>query len=467
MFKKKENRTGSSDRSLLLDAMQLIIEGDYTPVDTKDFEDSELADKFNEVIAALKISNNNYVMRMNEAMEHIGDNATVKEMIEEVIAQKSSIEDMTGSSKEFETSINYIFDEVNNIREEANSAKEVSALSVINMNNTIASVTDSMSQIQGIHEKIDEFQEKIEQITEIIDIVKKLANQSNLLALNASIEASRAGEAGRGFAIVAGQVKELSSNTADSADTVVAYVEELEQSLSELKELIDTTTSHLQESNENVQHSVQDINNMSEHMDLINGRIHNIHDAVNTQTSVTGRFVHSIESMAESYAVLERDCFDTGNHLRAISRYVDSARGDMARGFSALTTQDWIRVFQIDHHILTWRVYNHIAGFEKLKYEQLNNPSTCKLGKWISGQTDERVLGSSQFHEVKRFHEELHRHACHAWTSMENGDRAEAIAHFDMTLAAYQKFYTAIEAFKAFMRSIGYEEETSIKPYQK
>ena len=467
MFKKKEKKTNTAnDKQLLLEAMQQFIDGKYASVDSSVYSDPEVTDKLNEMITALKKSNNNYVMRMNESMEHIGDNSCVKEMIEQVMAQTNSIQSMTASSKEFEASINSISEEVDHIREDAQAAIEVSAVSVNNMNETIEAVSDSVNRIQGIHEKVAVFQEKIEQITNIIDIVKKLANQSNLLALNASIEAARAGEAGRGFAIVAGQVKELSSNTAQSADMVVNYVEELRSSLAELKDLVDSTTEHLNESNSRVQNSVQDINSMSEHMDLINDRINNIHNAVNTQTTVTESFLRSIESMAESYEILERDCFATGDHLHSISRYVDSARGDMARGFSDLTTQDWVRVFQIDHHILTWRIYNNIAGFEHLQITQLNNPDSCKLGKWIAQQTDVRITGSSQFREVKRYHEELHQHGCDSWQAAEDGNRELALHHFDLALASYRKFYNAIENFKSYLRTIGHVDETPIKPFK-
>ena len=469
MLRKREKKSANTtnDKQLLLDAMQQFIDGKYSAVDTSAFSDSEVADKFNEMMTVLKKSNNNYVMRMNESMEHIGDNSCVKEMIEQVMFQTSSIQSMSASSKEFEASIHSISEEVDHIRDDAQAAITVSSTSVNNMNETIEAVSDSVNQIQGIHEKVAIFQEKIEQITNIIDIVKKLANQSNLLALNASIEAARAGEAGRGFSIVAGQVKELSSNTAQSADMVVAYVEELRTSLAELKTLVDSTTEHLNESNSRVQNSVRDINNMSAHMDLINERITNIHNAVNTQTNVTESFVRSIESMAESYEILERDCFATGDHLHSISRYVDSARGDMARGFSDLTTQDWVRIFQIDHHILTWRIYNNIAGFEHLQITQLNNPDGCKLGKWIAQQTDTRITGSSQFRDVKKYHEELHKHGCDSWQAAEDGNRELALHHFDLALASYKKFYDSIENFKTYLRTIGHTDETPIKPFKK
>lgn len=468
MFKKKSNSTNDiQDKQLLLDAMQKIIDGDYSPVDTTPFTDSELADKFNEVITTLKKSNNNFVMRMNEALEHVGDGSCVKEMVEQVTCQNASIQEMSSSSKELETSINSISDEVDYIREGAQAAIEVSRHSVDNMSETISAVTNSVEEIRSINTKVQDFHEKIDQITKIIDMVKKIASQSGLLALNASIEAARAGEAGKGFAVVANQVKELSNNTTNSADTVVQYVTELQASIEELMTLVENTTLHLEEGNSKVQQSVQDINNMSEHMNLINERINNIYNAVNIQTDVTNSFVKSIESMAESYSILEKDCLTTGVHLFQNGRYIDTARSDMARGFSELTTQDWIRVFQIDHHIFTWRVYNNLAGFEHLKITQLNNPKTCKFGKWAAAQTDPRIINSREFKEVYKCHENVHKHACDSWYAAEDGDRENALKHFELTLDSYNKFHAAIESFKSYMRSIGFKDETEIVVFRK
>ena len=465
--RKKSTAKDINDRQLLLDAMQQFIDGNFTPIDSTPFSDPELADKLNEVMVAFKRSNNNFLMRINEAMEHIGDNSSVKEMIEQVTSQTTAIQDMSTSSQDLESSINSISEEVDHIREGAKVAIEVSQNSVNNMSETIVAVTNSVEEIRSINSKVQDFHEKIEQITNIIDMVKKVANQSGLLALNASIEAARAGEAGKGFAVVANQVKELSNNTTQSADTVVQYVTELQTSIEELIELVNNTTGHLEEGNAKVQQSVQDINSMSEHMNLINDRINNIYSAVNTQTDVTNSFVKSIDSMAESYDILTNNCITTANHLYKIGRYTDTTRNDMARGFSALTMQDWLRVFQIDHHVFTWRVYNNLAGLEHLLITQLNNPKTCKLGKWAAEQTDPRIINSREFKDVLKHHEDVHTHACDSWYAAEDGDRETALEHFNKTLASYNLFHSAIESFKAYLKTIGYDDETQIVVYRK
>ena len=102
------------------------------------------------------------------------------------------------------------------------------------------------------------------------------------------------------------------------------------------------------------------------------------------QSDVTKDFTKQISNISDSYAELTKDCIEQGTHIFQIGRYIDTARSDMARGFSEITQQDWLRVFEIDHFILMWRVYNNAMDFERLKVTQLNNPESCKLGKWIA-----------------------------------------------------------------------------------
>ena len=229
--------------------------------------------------------------------------------------------------------------------------------------------------------------------------------------------------------------------------------------------LVNNTTDHLEESNVKVQQSVQDISNLSEHMGLINDRIADIFDAVNTQSEVTDAFIQSIQSIADSYNILTEDCVTTGNHLYRVGRYIDTTRNDMAKGFTALSMQDWLRVFQIDHHTFTWRVYNNLSGFEHLKITQLNNPKGCKLGKWAASQTDPNITNSREFKDVLKYHEDIHTHACDSWYAAEDGNRELALQHFNLTLESYNQFYDALNKFKKYLKTIGYIEETKTESF--
>ena len=277
MFGKKtaNGYSEEKDLQLLMQAMDGVIGGNYEDIDTSAFQNPAYGEKFNELIHAYKRSNNNFVMRLNQAMGSIGDNSYVKKTLDQVQSQTESIRDMENASRDMETSINNISEAMSHIRENTHDVIATADSSTENMNNSIQVVNESSEKIQAINEQVQEFQGKIDKIGEIVDVVKKVASQSNLLALNASIEAARAGEAGKGFAVVADQVRQLSGNTAESAEDIVKYVTELRTDIGELALSMNETTSKLAEGNEKVEQSLESIRQMNQQMNQIKDRVDN------------------------------------------------------------------------------------------------------------------------------------------------------------------------------------------------
>ena len=460
-----KNRTAQdtlgNDRELLLQAMDKIIAGDFSEVSAEGFRDPIYAEK-QQMIGAYKKANNNYIMRLNEAMQSIGDNSYVKNMLDQVYTQQQSITDMNSSSQILKESIGNISDAMGEIRDNTHDMLQVSQSSAANMNDSITVVNESSQKIADINNQVNAFHEKINKIGEIVDIVKKVASQSNLLALNASIEAARAGEAGKGFAVVADQVRQLSSNTSESAEDIVKYVNELKQDIEVLANSMNETTVKLSEGNEKVEISLRDIERMNEQMVAINASVESIFNDIDRQSETTTEFTNQVQTIADSYGMLTKECTETGTHIFKIGRYIDTCRSDMFREAGKVTTQDMLKIFEIDHFIVMWRVYNNVADFERLKITQLNNQDSCKLGKWMHAQTDPKITGSQEFKKLDSAHRLVHKYACDSWMAKDKGDAAAAIAAFEKCREAYGEFKKAIGEMRSYMRTIGYTDETKI-----
>ena len=281
------------------------------------------------------------------------------------------------------------------------------------------------------------------------------------------VEAARAGEAGRGFAVVADQVRLLSNNTAESAGSIVKYVKELRDNIDELAKAMDETTISLGEGNEKVEKSLEVMQQMNSQIDDISEKVDSVFNDIDTQTGVTKSFSKQIENISQSYSILSDDCLKSGQRVFKVGRYLDKTRSDLVRGCSKITQQDWMRVFEVDHYILTWRVYNNIVGFEHLLKKQVDDPSRCKLGKWIAQLKDDKIVNSSEFKQLVKAHNDLHHYAELSWHANEDGDKEKAMQYFNDTYNAFSQFDEAINKLQKKMQQLGYNDITAIVAFEK
>lgn len=464
--KKEQHVLSDHDAQLLLDSIDNIISGGFDDINPADFDNSVIGGKLNSMLFSMKQINNPVVMRLNETMSIIGDNSLMKDTFEQVESQTMSIKHMENASLNLEDSIDNISSAMGNIRDNTHNIIEVSQNITNDMNDSITAVNQSSKRIEVINNRVQNFKGKIGKIEEIVDLVKKVANQSNLLALNASIEAARAGEAGKGFAVVADQVRLLSSNTSESAEDIVKYVTELKENIDELALAMDETTVSLAEGNSKVEKSIVSMQQMNNQMISIREGVDSVFNDIDTQTKVTRSFSKQIENISQSYNTLSNDCLQTGRRVFKIGRYLDKTRSDLVRGCSKITEQDWVRVFEVDHFVLTWRVYNNIVGFEHLQKKQVDDPGRCKLGKWLKQVSDERLIHSKEYISLAKSHEDLHRYATLSWQVNEDGDHSKAISYFDDTYRSYQEFDEALHRFQSKMHSLGYNDITQIVKFE-
>ena len=463
----KKYRGLKSDIKRLFQAMDHIAEGHCEEVDISCFRNPVYGEKLNAVIRSMKKANNTCVMRLNETMEAVGDNSLIRETFDQVTSQTEAIRQMENASQSMEQAIQNISASMSDIRD--NTYHMLTSFQAVtqNMNDSIRAVSESSASIQKINGQMQDFKEKIDRIGKIIDIVKQIASQSNLLALNASIEASHAGEEGAGFSIVAQEMRNLANSTSKSAENITDYVRQLYQDTEILAVSMNDTAGKLDEGNQKAGLSLRDMEQMSCQLDSIHKNVDGIFADMDTQTNSTRDFSGQIDRLSESYNSLSKDCIALGRHVFQIGRYIDKTRSDMVRHNSVISDLDWLRVFEVDHFVLMWRVYNNIVGFERLLAKQVNNPAKCKLGIWLSGQTDPRITGSDAFLQLKNTHIALHEYAFRSWQAKENGDERLAMDYFHKTYDSFASFGQAIRLLQNYLHSIGYEEHTEVPAFEK
>ena len=236
----------------------------------------------------------------NSITHAANDSANVaKENSKLVIAQKERTSQVATAIEEMSYSIQEM---VNLSKQSAQSAQEAQSQAQkgkLIVETTVASINSLASRVEISVEMIKALEQNSHDIGSVIEVIKNISEQTNLLALNAAIEAARAGEQGRGFAVVADEVRTLAQRTKESTS-------EIQNTVNALQIGTQNAVQSMEESGREALETVQQSSATGEALDNILRTINAITDmnsqvatAVNEQSSVTTDISTNITAISE------------------------------------------------------------------------------------------------------------------------------------------------------------------------
>ncbi|TVO98498.1 methyl-accepting chemotaxis protein [Shewanella algae] len=189
---------------------------------------------------------------------------------------------------------------------------------------SLTEISTLMAEINSAADHIQSLNEQSQKINSVLSVIGGIAEQTNLLALNAAIEAARAGEQGRGFAVVADEVRSLASRT--QASTL-----EINEMLSELHRLVSQAVSAMEESQQSCHRSVESSRLISESLGAVTSSVTSINDmstqiatAATEQSSVTEEINRNIYAIQEIVAELLHSSEEAARVSQTVSHSGDN-----------------------------------------------------------------------------------------------------------------------------------------------
>ncbi|SBS31706.1 Methyl-accepting chemotaxis protein McpS [Marinomonas spartinae] len=282
-----------------------ISDGDFTQrsqVSSKD-EFGELSRWVNQLVTKLQ----SVMQDVNKAANDVADSAERNVRI--ASETKMLMNTQSDRSSNIATAMTEMLATVQDVAKNAeitlNQVQEVDTLAVEsrnNMSSNIHEVEQLVAQLESSEGVVNELDEHSKNIGKILEVIQDIAEQTNLLALNAAIEAARAGEQGRGFAVVADEVRSLANRTHTST-------EEIQSVISLLQGGVSKTVAAMQESKDKAYSSVKETRMVGEALDTLQTRMVEVRDlstqiatAAEQQSLVAqdiNKSVHEISAMSE------------------------------------------------------------------------------------------------------------------------------------------------------------------------
>ncbi|MBE3587864.1 MAG: CZB domain-containing protein [Thermoanaerobacteraceae bacterium] len=331
--------------------------------------------------------------------------AAISERMDNLAA---AAQELSATIQEMAGSIQTATDEQNLVSSSVNAGSKA-------LETALEKIAGAEGSISRLAEVVRDLARRVEHIEQAVTVITDITDQTHLLALNASIEAARAGDAGRGFAVVAGEIRNLAERTRHSADEIMQAVSQLKGGMHQTAAAMEESTGAVLEGLQLARGIAEPFNRIETSTNTVTRLMHDLSASSQQQAAVTQEVAASVSSVAANTNF-------AGELARESREQSDFAEQVLGQSWSYLFTQ----LAGSDTGLpgfLAQRVVDHarwIAGVIKaLRGEEaaagLADHRSCHFGRWYYGEG--LRLGQEMGREVQEILaalEEPHRqvHQC-------------------------------------------------------
>lgn len=240
--------------------------------------------------------------------------------------QSASANSMTASVEEMTHSINLVADsakEAATLAKQAGTSSEEGSAIIHQTVDRMHEIADNIGQAT---EKMRNLRDRAEDISRVIGVIREVADQTNLLALNAAIEAARAGEQGRGFAVVADEVRKLAERTAGSTTEIGKLINSIQDSVGDVFDVMASSHQHATEGLNVANQAGAAVKEITSKAKAVDDVVQMISSALDEQQSVAADIAGNVDRIAmmiETNANASRDTSLAASGLQTLAERID------------------------------------------------------------------------------------------------------------------------------------------------
>ncbi len=259
--------------------------------------------------------------------------ASVKELEAAVVEQAASTNQVTATSKQIFATVQELAGTMRAVRQMASQAASLAGAGLESLNGINATMTELLEATAGISSILTAISERAAAITQVITAITNIANRTNLISLNAAIEAEKAGERAAGFSVVAVEIRRLADQTAVAALDIEKMIGEMQTAVQNGVASISHYAGRARASSATVAGITTDLTRVIEYTRQLEPHFESVNSGMQMQSRAAGQILEAMQQLAET-AGRTRDSLaqfrQVADHMRAAAQVLESEVGRFA-----------------------------------------------------------------------------------------------------------------------------------------
>jgi len=285
-----------------VDELQRIAEGDLTST-----FDLKRGDEIGQLVGSMEVMRSRLLMVMSQIMQATDTLSSSSAQMSAVTSRASdSIQRQRSETEQVATAMNEMTATVqevaSNITHTAGAAHEANSETLQGkkiVEQAVGQIRQLAGQIESAADTIHRLEQNSQEITTVLDVIRGVAEQTNLLALNAAIEAARAGEQGRGFAVVADEVRTLASRTQESTEEINQMIDKLRSGTRQAVDVMNNSREQARTAVERASTAGDSLSSIANAVARINDMSNQIASAAEEQSAVSEEINRNIVRISD------------------------------------------------------------------------------------------------------------------------------------------------------------------------